>query len=180
MLCSHPVQTLLQWMSTGLAGKDTGIISSLASGVQSHSDMTAVLITQVSQQQRRIRFSRHSEQKSVVPFPSKTKFKSKLPPYTHHCILPKAFFRILLFHTCDKDFDNSNSKLSSANTSVKLMAQVKPCFSLALNHIAVTDTVIQAINSQYHHVVRTVFSLSYDNVRGSTLIETTHPGQAPQ
>ena len=156
MLCSHPVQTLLQWMSTGLAGKDTGIISSLASGVQSHSDMTAVLIGLLVAETYRI-FPSLSEQKSVVPFPSKTKFKSKLPPYTHHCILPKAFFRILLFHTCDKDFDNSNSKLSSANTSVKLMAQLKPCFSLALNHIAVTDTVIQAIDSQYHHVVRTMF-----------------------
>ena len=153
MLRSHPVQSLLQWMSTGLAGKDTGIISSPASGVQPHSDMTAGLPVAETYQI----FPSLSEQKSVVPFPSKTKFKSKLPPYTHHCIFPKVFFRILLFHTCGKDFDNSNSKLSSATASVKLMAQVKPRFSLALNHIAVTDTVIQAIDSQYHHVVRTMF-----------------------
>lgn len=49
VLCNHPVQSLLQWLSTGLAGRDIGIIIPLASGAQSHSDMTAGLISQVSQ-----------------------------------------------------------------------------------------------------------------------------------
>lgn len=41
--------SLLQWTRADLAGRDMGIISFLASGAQPHFDMTAGLITQVSQ-----------------------------------------------------------------------------------------------------------------------------------
>lgn len=49
VLSDHPAQLLLQCMSAGLIGNDIGKISSLVSSAQPHFDMTAGLITQVSQ-----------------------------------------------------------------------------------------------------------------------------------